>query len=150
MVSVFLIDGSPLESIPNPTTVDVSIEGVTSEASRSEKGDITVINKVNSIGKLKLNWSYLTVAEMEALCVLLKIDVVNVDEVYEAKDIEDVVFSVTTRLLCGIRTITCYVGDTITGTLFDVSGDEDSSEVGGEYWTNVSISLIGTGEEWQL
>ncbi len=149
MISLFLVNGDPLENIPNPTQATVSIEGITSEAQRSDKGNLIVLNKVNSIPKLTLTWDLLKTNEAERLCSLFGIDVAEAGNEYETKTIEKLTFQVRVRLPCGLRTSTYYVGDTVSGTLLDYSGESNKHMLGGQYWSNFSIELIGVGEEWQ-
>lgn len=145
MISVFLVNDTPI-GIPNPSEVKVSINGVTSDAQRSDSGDLKILNKVNSVAKLEVTWDSLTIADVEKLCQLFAIDIVEPGQVYTPKTLEQLTYKITTRLPSGIRSFTAYVGDTISGDLVDYSGIEDDTQIGGERWENISLSLIGTGE----
>lgn len=147
MISAVLVNDRPL-GISNPSRVKVSINGVTSEAERVDSGDLCSLNKVNSIAKIVLSWDKLTVEEMETLCSIFSIDVADYGSTYTPKTINDLVYKITARLPMGIKSFTAYVGDTIEGELLDYSGSINSELLGGEYWADVSISLIGTGEGW--
>lgn len=147
MVSLFLVNNSPLPSIINPSSASVSINGVTSEAKRSDSGDLKTLSKVNSIAKVSLTWDYISVEQAAALCTLFGIDVVNTGESYVAKAIEELTYRITLQLPCGVRTFTAYVGDTIKGDLVDYSDDEGAAtEIGGQYWRSLTLDLVGTGE----
>ena len=145
MISLFLINDAPI-GVPNPSTAKFTINGVTSDAQRSDSGDLKVLNKVNSIAKLEVSWDSLSIADMETLCRLFDIDIVEPGQVYEPKTLEQLTFKVTTRVPSGIRSFTAYVGDTLSGDLIDYSGRTDALQIGGERWENVSLNLIGTGE----
>lgn len=147
MVSAFLVNDKPI-GFRNPSTVKVDIEGITSSAQRSASGDMTTINKVNSVAKLNLSWEYLSVEDMEKLCTLFQIDVADFEQPYVAKDIAKLVYKITTRLPMGIKSFSAYVGDTFSATLCDNSGESDEKVIGGNYWKDISLSLVGTGEQW--
>ena len=165
MISVFLVNDSPI-GIRNPSSVKVSINGISSEAARTDSGEIRTLNKVNSIPKLVVSWDLLTVEEFETLCSLLGIDVAEFGSTYQVKTIEALAYKITTRLPMGVKSFMAYVGETVEGTLEDF-GDLDrtgedrfisnaepgvnvanSSNIGGQYWRDVSISLIGLGEAY--
>lgn len=139
--------------IKNPTTVDVSLNGVTSEAVRAENGVISNLKRVNNVGKVTLTWDCISIEEAEKLCTTLKINTPNIGENFEMVDLGSttaeglpiVYHEITLRLPCGIRTVRMYVGDTIEATLEDYSGDT-ADNVGGQYWRNFRIALVGLGE----
>lgn len=149
MISAILVNDAPL-GIRNPSTIEVTIEGITSEAERSESGDIAVLNKVNSIPKLTLSWEFLYVDELEQLCSLFNIGVAPYGGTYTPKDINELTYKITARLPSGIASFTSYVGDTLKATLHDHSEEPDANIIGGQYWTNISITFVGTGENWKI
>ena len=148
MPKAFLVNDAPLP-IRNPSEISIEINGITSTAERCDSGDMVAINKVNSIAKITASWDALTIEEMETLCNLFEIDVATYKGTYAPKTIADLVYKITARLPCGVRSFSAYVGDVIKGDLVDYSG-EDSNTVCGEYWRNVSINLVGTGEQWDV
>lgn len=148
MTSAFLINDKKPE-FRNPSTMSVEINGISSEATRSDSGDITTLNKVNSVPKLTLSWDCLTLSEMEALCECFGITIAEYEGEYVPKSMEELVYKVTVRLPMGVRSFSAYVGDTLSAELVDYADATDES-VGGEYWTGVSLSLVGTGEGWKV
>lgn len=149
MVSAFLVNDRAID-FRNPSEVTIEINGVTSDAERTDSGDLTALTKVNSIPKLSLKWDYLSVQDMEKLCTLFNIDVAEYNSAYTVKTITDLVYKITTRLPMGIKSFSAYVSDTLKGTLVDTSGNEDVSQIGGQYWTDITLSLVGTGEQWNV
>lgn len=149
MVSAFLVNDRAID-FRNPSEVTVEINGVTSDAERTDSGDLTALTKVNSIPKLSLKWDYLSIQDMEKLCTLFNIDVAEYNNAYTVKTIADLVYKITTRLPMGIKSFSAYVSDTLKGTLVDTSGNEDVSQIGGQYWTDITLSLVGTGEQWNV
>ena len=130
-----------IERLMYPTSVYLTSETYSRNASRTADYELKYLTLVNRKARPEFTWSLLKNEYLNALMSFLEYD-------YDFKDQSGIVIPrpandiiITYPDFVGVRTIEAYLGQTITGELFEyehVVGDQVVTDL---YWRNLRIAF---------